>query len=250
MDWDVGGDCCVEMVRPGALQRGFHSRVPCEQQRVKCSKVACIRGVVVGSKERLPVVRSRGCRVVCSTGFDWKPIEESFKRKVAWRSSPLSSWKISQEDVTKIVHAIQANALAIYSTVLGLVGFRLSMTLGMGWTIVGACMLTSFVGYALCIRQVIAQENEKGVSSKLGLGKILLQAQECAFQSYSYRTEAASGSKSTALMLVSSLFEPSPVYLLLNCWAVYAIGQCVIYKAFGGGVVGMLFCNFLDCFHL
>lgn len=236
------------MVAPGALQRGFRSTVPHQQDKLKCCKVSCIHGNALKSKRRISAGRVQGRGVVCSTGFDWKPIGESLKKRATWRAVQWNSWKYSQDDTARILGTIQRNALVVYSAVLGLVGFRLSMTFGMGWSIVGACILTTCIGYALCIRQVVIQENEKGVDWKLDVGSVLLKAQEYAFQSYSYRTEVPSDGKNTALMLVSSLFEPSPVYLLLNCWAVYAIGQCVINQAFGGGVVGMLHVSMLIYF--
>lgn len=174
--------------------------------------------------------------VVCSAAFDWKPLEESFRRRAEWSTSLLAmSGKDLQMDAVKIAEFLRENVVAVYGGLLGLVGFRLSITLGMGWTIIGAVLLTTAIGYALCLQQAV--EGERAAGRPVDVQRILLEAQFWAFQSFSYRAEAGSSGQNSALMVVSSLFEPSPIYLMLNCWAVYAIGQCVLCKSFGGGLL-------------
>lgn len=183
---------------------------------------------------------SRRTAVIRNARLDWKSTEECIKNTSLYQSVLLgrASWKVRLVDTDKIVSQLQENAFSLYGVILAVVGFRLAVAFGMGWSLIGTCILTSCLGYSVFIQQTLIQQfRNRDCSDGPSMIEILLQAQTLALNTMSFKVEQKSKGIGSPMILLSSLFEPSPFYLMLNCWAIYAIGQCAICGAFGDGMV-------------
>ncbi|GMH37073.1 hypothetical protein BSKO_04946 [Bryopsis sp. KO-2023] len=173
---------------------------------------------------------------VSFAGPNWNESDDGLRNVILQKTRRFAPYFRDRVEPEKLVDFVQANRLGIYCAFLATLGVRVSTTLGMGWALIAACMLTTGLGYVKCIHQALMEEARKG-KANADVGAVVMRAYRLAFLHYSFKTEEARDRKNKNALLLSALYEPSPVYLLLNCWGMYAVGQCAVCGSFGGGLL-------------
>ena len=138
----------------------------------------------------------------------------------------------------------------------GVAGYVLASPSGQqlaGLLLITLCISISLSGYARCLwksQQMLSRAfvvslelDGSGCVMEGGSGsavEVCLEAHKMAKGAYSYDVRPHSRNE-WEKFLASLFYEPSAIYMALNCWGLYAVGQATLCRTIGGGAVPLAF---------